>query len=210
MVFVLTETRGEFTYVRKKAHIRRFWPANRGSAALEFALGAPILVVMLSGIVETGMVMFTSTLLEGALRDASRYGITGQEADPNVRLQNIIDIIAERTIGLVDVSKAKISVEVYPGFGDVGKGEDFVDGNGNGTYDPGETYTDTNGNGQWDADMGTAGPGGAGDIVLYRIDYDWPLLTPIASTFMGNGGVIPLSASIVVRNEPWDEGGAGS
>ena len=207
MIFVLTETRKDSTYVRKKGHIRRFWPADRGSAVLEFALGAPILVVMLSGTVETGMVMFTSTLLEGALRDASRYGITGQEPDPNVRLQNILDIIADRT---VDVSKADIEVKVYPSFGDVGKGEDFVDGNGNGTYDPGETFTDANGNGEWDADIGAAGPGGAGDIVQYRITYDWPLLTPIASSFMGSGGVIPLSASIVVRNEPWDEAGAGS
>ena len=97
---------------------------------------------------------------------------------------------------------------VYPSFSDVGAGEDYVDGNANGSYDAGETYTDSNGNGAWDSDIGVAGAGDTGDIVLYRISYDWPLLTPFASQFMGDSGAFTLQASIAVRNEPWTAGGA--
>jgi hypothetical protein len=44
--------------------------------------------------------------------------------------------------------------------------------------------------------------------VLYRIDYAWNLLTPLAAPFIGQNGKFTLSASIAVRNEPWNEGDA--
>ena len=68
-------------------------------------------------------------------------------------------------------------ITAYPTFDDVGKGEAFIDGNGNGKYDAGETYKDCNGNGKHDADRGKADAGDAGDVVVYQFDYDWPLLT---------------------------------
>ena len=95
---------------------------------------------------------------------------------------------------------------VYPGFGQIGQGEDFVDGNGNGTYDAGETFTDANANGVWDPDIGVAGPGNAGEVVLYKLQYDWPLLTPLMGSLLSPEGTIPIVASIAVRNEPWDNG----
>lgn len=172
---------------------------------IEFAFAAPVLILFLVGIIELGMVLFASTLMEGALRDASRYGITGQEPNEAARLERILEIVGERTLGLVDMSTAQIEVLVYPGFGDIGKAEDFVDGDGNGTYDAGETFTDTNANGVWDADSGVPGPGGSGDIVVYRVQYDWPLFTPIFGSIMGGIETLPLTASLAVRNEPWEE-----
>jgi hypothetical protein len=154
--------------------------------------------------------MFTTTLMEGALREASRYGITGQESDPGARLARIIEIIEEHTIGLVDISAADVEVVVYPGFDKIGAGEEFVDGNGNGVYDLGETFTDENDNGVYDDDIGVPGPGDAGAVVLYRIRYDWPLLTPVFSKMLGDAVSVPLSASIAVRNEPWESEGGGS
>ena len=172
---------------------------------IEFAFAAPVLILFLVGIIELGMVLFASTLMEGALRDASRYGITGQEPNEAARLERILEIVGERTLGLVDMSTAQIEVLVYPGFGDIGKAEDFVDGDGNGTYDAGETFTDTNANGVWDADSGVPGPGGSGDTVVYRVQYDWPLFTPIFGSIMGGIETLPLTASLAVRNEPWEE-----
>lgn len=181
----------------------RFRHSESGSAVVEFAFGAPIVVLLLAGAIELGMIMFVNVLMESALRDASRYGITGQVPTGETRLQRIKDIISKDTIGLVDMNKATIDVKVYPSFADIGKAEAFVDGNGNGVYDTGETFTDTNGNGKWDSDMGVSGAGGPGDIVIYRVSYDWPLLTPLAAPFIGHDGTYTLTASIAVRNEPW-------
>jgi Flp pilus assembly protein TadG len=171
---------------------------------VEFAFAAMPLVLMVVGTMEFGMIMFTSTLMESGLRDAARFGITGQEPEAQTRLERILDIIANRTLGLVDMTAAQVEVMVYPGYGDIGRGEAFVDGNANGKYDPGETFTDENGNGQWDADVGAPGAGGAGDIVVYRMNYDWPLLTPLLGHVIGVDGHFSLKAAVAVRNEPWE------
>ena len=188
--------------------IRTLAKKDDGSTIIEFAFVAPILATFLVAIVEFGMIMFSSILMESGLRDASRFGITGREVTGETRLESIVQIISDRTIGLIDMNTANVDVLVYPSFSDVGAGEDYVDGNANGSYDAGETYTDSNGNGAWDSDIGVAGAGDTGDIVLYRISYDWPLLTPFASQFMGDSGAFTLQASIAVRNEPWPAGGA--
>jgi len=191
----------------KRRLLKSLGAEARGSVVVEFAFGAPILALMITGAIEFGTIMFTTTLMEGALREASRYGITGREPDASLRLARIIEIIDERTIGLIDMSKAHVDILVYPDFDKIGTGEDFIDGNGNGQYDLGETFTDSNGNGAYDKDIGAAGPGEAGQVVLYRITYDWPILTPVFNHVLGDAGTLPLTASIAVRNEPFEEGG---
>lgn len=184
--------------------LRRFAKDKAGSTLMEFAFGAPILVTVMLASMEFGTIMLTNTLMESSLREAARFGITGQQPDGVTRLERIIEIIDERTLGLIDMSEAQVDVLVYPSFSDVGRGEDYVDGNANGTYDPGETFNDENANGQWDSDIGAAGSGASGDIVVYRLHYPWQTMTPFASHFIGDNGVLGLNASIVVRNEPWD------
>ncbi len=188
--------------------LKRLRDREDGSPAAEFAFVAPIMILLVVGTIEFGMIMFVTILMESGLRDAARYGITGSAFGKMSRMERIVEIINDRTLGLVDISEADIQILVYPDFGQIGQGEDFVDGNGNGTYDAGETFTDGNGNGAWDADIGQSGPGASGQVVLYRIEYAWNLLTPLAAPLIGEGGKFTLSASIAVRNEPWTEGGA--
>ncbi|MEQ8506581.1 MAG: pilus assembly protein [Rhodospirillales bacterium] len=178
---------------------------QRGSSLVEFGLAAPLVVLMIIGTVEFGMILFVSTLMESALRDAARFGITGQEPEGGTRLEQIIAIVEKRTIGLVDMTDAKVEVKIYPTFGDVGRGEDFVDGNGNGAYDAGETFTDENGNGAHDSDVGEDGAGDAGAIVAYRMEYAWPLRTPMAGQLIGEDGKFVLRSAVAVRNEPYDQ-----
>lgn len=183
--------------------LRRVRADDSGSPIIELAFAAPFIAFLVMGTIEFGMILFVTILLEGGLRDAARFGITGLEPAGQTRMEHIIQIIRERTLGLVDLSAADLQVLVYPGFNGVGKGEDFVDGNGNGTYDPGETFTDTNGNGVWDADMGVSGAGKGGEVVLYKISYDWPLLTPLLDYVIGTNGTFKIGASIAVQNEPF-------
>ena len=189
---------------RRQTPVSRFLSDRCGGSAVEFAFVAPVLFLMTVAAIEFGLVMLTATLMESSLREAARYGITGSEPDEAARLARIMEIIDSRTLGLMDIDEAEVDVLVYPGFGDIGRGEDFIDANGNGAYDSGETFSDENGNGTWDDDVGTPGVGGSGDIVVYRLRFDWTVWTPLAATFMGQDGVIELGASIVVRNEPWE------
>jgi hypothetical protein len=91
---------------------------------------------------------------------------------------------------------------VYHSFGDIGQPEPFTDTNHNGVHDAGEPFTDSNGNGTWDPDMGAAGLGGPGDVVLYRMSYDWHIMIPLFRPFFGDS--IRLTANVAVRNEPYE------
>ena len=150
------------------------------------------------------MVLSTEALMEGAVRDAARFGVTGQ--DEAERLSIIQDIIADRTIGMVDTDEAQIDILTYGSFDVIGAPEPFVDGPPfNGVYDAGEAYTDINGNGQWDPDQGLASAGQSGEVVLYRVTYEAPSLTGFLNHLIGgDDNVIQLVASIAVRNEPYD------
>lgn len=196
--------RYKFKSLLFKLPLRGFARRSEGSTLMEFAFAAPVLVTLVIASMEFGTIMLTSTLMESSLREAARFGITGQQVQNRTRLEEIIRIIDERTLGLVDMTQANVDILVYPSFSDIGRGEDYVDGNANGTYDVGETFTDENANGAWDADIGAAGSGESGDIVVYRLRYDWQVMTPMATHFVGTDGSIGLNASIVVRNEPWD------
>lgn len=182
---------------------------EEGATIVEFALIAPTLMLFVMGIIEVAMVLFVSMLLEGSVREAGRYGITGYVYQGFDRIAIIRKIVEQNTIGLVDMEKVKIETLTYQSFSAVGQPEPFNDTNGNGQRDAGEAFNDVNGNGTWDDDMGVNGAGGPGDIVVYTITYDWPLLTTFLGDLMGRAGIMQLSASYAVRNEPWDIGIVG-
>jgi Flp pilus assembly protein TadG len=183
---------------------RHFRRADDGVAGVEFAFAAPVVIFAAVGVIELGTMMFTNTLMEGGLRDAARFGITGYAPAGVSREDRIREIIEENTIGLIDMQTATITQLIYPSFGDIGKPEPYIDDNpANGQYDPGESYQDINGNAQWDPDMGAAGVDGAGAVVLYTVEVDWPALTPLFKPIFNGIGKIRMRASVAVRNEPF-------
>jgi Flp pilus assembly protein TadG len=187
-------------FIRRLARLAR---GRRGVTAVEFALIAPVCFSLVCVFIDLSMVMFITNVMEGGLREASRYAITGYTESGKTREQKISEIIKDHSYGFIKPEDITITYKVYPSFGDIGKPEPFVDANANGKYDSGESFTDINNNGQWDADMGAAGIGGPGDIVAYNVDYKWTLWTPLASSLWPNNGTVTLSATVAVRNEPY-------
>jgi TadE-like protein len=173
-----------------------------GKAIVEFAFLAPIFLGMMLSILEFSGIMFVQTLLEGGAREASRYGLTGQTPDGISRDAMILQIVSENSFGLIDVDELEMTTLVYDNFNEVGQPEPFTDENGNEAYDAGEPYTDVNGNGGWDDDMGAAGLGGPGEVVVYEMSYDWPIMIPLFHPFFGDH--VTLQANIAVRNEPFE------
>lgn len=184
--------------------VRAVWASQSGSPGVEFAFVAPPLMMILIGIVEVALVLAANILMEGAVRQAARFGLTGYVPAGTTRAAYIQQIIANDTAGLINVANMTVSTMIYPSFANVHQPEPFVDANGNSVKDAAESYTDVNGNGQWDADMGKAGLGGPGDIVLYTFKYTWPVITPLLKPILGgNDNVLHLQADVVVRNEPF-------
>ncbi len=184
---------------------QRLWrplAADGGAAAIEFAFIAPIFLGMVGAIMEFSGIMFIQALLEGSAREASRYSITGFTEPGVTREEQITQIFAQNTHGLVDLDQLQVETLVYENFADVGQPEPFTDENANGAWDEGEPFSDVNGNGTWDEDMGAAGLGGPGDVVVYRMSYDWSIIIPMFRPFFGDA--ITLRSNIAVRNEPFE------
>lgn len=183
------------------SRLRRLLKDCTGVAALEFSLVAMPLLILVVGTVELAVSAFIGSTLESAVLEASRYGITGGTVDGVPRAERVRNMIAQKTLGLINMDDVEMETLVYQSFDQIGQPEPFTDSNNDGNYNAGEPYTDVNGNGQWDADMGAVGLGGPGDIVIYNISYEWGIVTP----FMRNivGPVLAQSASIAVRNEPF-------
>lgn len=192
--------------------LTEFRKDNDGATAVELAFVAPVLFVVLIGIIELSMGMYINTVVEGSLKDAARLGLTGQIQAGTSNDQALVDIVNEATANLLELTTDDVEALVYENFADVGTGEDFTDLDGNGTwtagpfthggndYPAGEPWDEVNGNGAWDEDFGVAGLGSQGDIVLYTVTYNWNLMTGQLIPILD--GVIPMDASIVVRNEP--------
>src|SRR5438132_169373 len=87
-----------------------------GITTIEFAFLVPILMMLLMGVVEFSLIMFTSSVVESATISTARLGKTGYIATNTTRQQEIIDSIKNRTAGLLDPSKITITTLVYSNF----------------------------------------------------------------------------------------------
>lgn len=172
-----------------------------GTAAVEFALIFPVMLLAFVGCIELALLIFIANSIEAGVFEASRVGITGTVVPGVTREERVLAAVADRTYGLINMNEVEIETLIYESFADVGQPEPFTDENGNGAHDAGEPFTDVNGNGSWDPDMGRAGLGGPGEVVVYRVTYDWGIATPLIRQVMGES--VRNVSSIAVRNEPF-------
>ena len=188
--------------VRVSATSRNFLRAQDGVTAVEFAMIAPVFLLIICGILEFSMIMFTTSVMENATTNTSRLGKTGFVPSGMTRQQAIINNVASKTAGLLDSTKIVITSKVYSDFTKIGKPEPCL----NPVTPPcpgtsGINFSDTNGNGTWDTDMGTAGLGNEGDVVVYSVNYPWPIMTPLMVPILGS--IYTITVRSVVRNEPF-------
>src|ERR1700755_2096632 len=66
--------------------LRRFGRSRRGSAAVEFALVAPVFFALLFAIIESAIVFFAGQVLETITQDSARLIATGQAQTGQVPL----------------------------------------------------------------------------------------------------------------------------
>ncbi len=186
---------------RMRRFLRRFRKQKDGATALEFALIAPIFLFAIMGIFEIALVMFYSTILEGATNFGARVGkINPDAASGQTRNEYIFSQITHQLSGAIPVDQLQFSIKTYNNFGSVGQPEPCLAGScTTSTTDPSQ-YTDVNGNGHWDADQGTASESAPGAIVQYEIAYNYHFFTPLVGQFFPNPLVI--KGITVVRNEP--------
>ncbi len=187
--------------------LNRILRDRQGTSALEFALVSPVVILLIVGTMEFAMIGFRTTILEGGLREAARFGTTGATMPGTAdREAAIIAIVNDHANVLFSVTDAELSTLVYPDFSQIGEPEPYTDEDASGDWNDPEPYTDVNCNGEYDEDIGLAGAGGGSEVVLYTVDLEVDSLTGLIDHLIAESGKIPLSATIAIRNEPFPGG----
>lgn len=149
---------------------------REGATAIEFAIVAPVLFLFMFGTIEYGLIMFASSVLEGATVNAARLAKTGAGRSTSANVEKRAEEDSARV--------KKLIMNRAPEFLDQGKL--FL------VIKP-ESLT---------SPVNTVG--NPGEMVTYSSTYKWNIITPIMRQFLGDSeGVINLRSVAVVYNEPW-------
>ncbi len=178
---------------------------KRGVALVEFALLAPVMLMLICGTIETGHMIFARMVLEGSITEAARKATASletTESDRDAVMRSSIKQ-AMSNFPLARGRSITITTAVYHDFSSVTP-ETFTDINRNGRYDLGETFVDRNRNGRWDnaSPIADRTLGGPGDVVSYTVTFPKAVLFGwLSEVFRFRNGIVPLNATTVVRNE---------
>jgi Flp pilus assembly protein TadG len=175
-----------------KTLLRRFRRHRRGSAAVEFALVAPVFFALLFAIVEVALMFFATQVLETVTQTSARYILTGQAQSASLTQGQFKTYVCSQIPALFTCANVKVNVQSYPSFGSISNSSVF-DGNGN--FVGAQNYC----------------PGNAGDIVFVSLSYQWPLFVTGLGFNMSNPGTTKrwLNATAAFQNEPFSAPSSG-
>ena len=177
--------RSSLTATRKA--LRRFRRNRRGSAAVEFAIVAPIFFALLFAIIETAIVFFAGQVLETVTQDSARMILTGQAQNAGFSAAQFKTYVCGKVSILFDCANGiSVDVQSYPAFTGVSIGN---------PVDAGKNFVAPN----------NYNPGGPGDIVVVRLFYQWPLFVTGLGLNIADlsGSKRLLTATAAFRNEPF-------
>lgn len=180
-----------------KKWVLRFGGDIGGVAVIEFALVAPVFLILVMGTFDLGQMAYAKSVLEGAVQKAARD--SALETASTLQADNLVKKIVSPVVPGAQIETSRTS---YFDFVDIGRPERWNDANNNGSCDNNETYVDENSNGQWDRDIGVSGNGGASDVIIYTVTVTY---TPVFKIpFMPDKWHDrTLTATAVRKNQPF-------
>jgi Flp pilus assembly protein TadG len=145
--------------VRIGGHLRRCRLAacEAGATIVEFAMIVPVLITLMLGLIETGLLLTAQGILDGAATSAARIGSTGYTPANTTRSAYMANYIAAQAYGLIDPARLQVTARSYPNFSAIGE-----------------------------EGAGTVGYGDANDVVVYSLTYPWQGFTPFLGAAFGN------------------------
>ena len=166
--------------------LHRFGRSRRASAAVEFALVAPVFFALLFAIIETAIVFFAGQVLETITQNSARQILTGQAQTAGYSQAQFKTYVCSQIPALFNCNNLYVDVESYTSFSNVTINSQ-IDANKN--FINNMQYS----------------PGNAGDIVVVRLFYQWPLFVTGLGYNIANlsGSMRLLTATAAFKNEPY-------
>jgi Flp pilus assembly protein TadG len=167
--------------------LRRFRRNRRGSAAVEFALVAPVFFALLFAIIETAIVFFAGQVLETITQSSARMILTGQAQTAGYTQAQFKTYVCGQIPALFTCNNVYVDVQSY--------GNSFGNVTLNSQIDGTSNFVN---NMQYN-------PGGPGQIVVVRLFYQWPLFVTGLGYNISNlaGSKRLLTATAAFQNEPY-------
>jgi Flp pilus assembly protein TadG len=184
--------------------LRRFRRSRAGSAAVEFALVAPVFFALLFAIIEISIMFFASQVLETITQDSARALMTGQAQTGQV---------SDCAVGGVGTPCTQASFHNYAcqGLAQIlfgGGGSNcpnlYIDVESYSSFSAITINNQITGGNFTSANMQYS-PGGPGDVVVVRMFYQWPLFVTGLGFNISNlsGNKRLLVATAAFQNEPY-------
>jgi len=170
---------------------RAFARAQDGATAVEFALIAGPLLLLIFGILELALVFMMSTALETATAGAARPLRTGEmQTNGTANKTAFAQAVCNRMswLGVACMQRLQVDVRTFSDFTSL-RDNPAMSG---AAFDPTKAC--------WS-------PGGPTDIVLVRTYYSWTIFTPLISSALVNApnNTRLISAVEAFRNEPYSD-----
>lgn len=191
--------------------LRRLHRSQRGIAATEFGLIAPVFFLFVFGMFHIGHMVYAKAVFEGAVERAARE--SSLETADTTAADNMVKALVRPILPGLILTTTRTS---YYDFADIARPEKWTDNKGknaagawieypgrnNGICDQGEAYVDENRSGSWESDIGLAGNGGSSDVILYtaKATYTPLFRVPFLPTQWTDRQLI---ATAVKKNQPF-------
>lgn len=173
---------------------RRLRRHKRGAAMVEFALTAPVFLLILLGIFDYCWQMYAQQVLQGAVAKAGRDATL----EVNSLNQTALDAaVAAQVTKVFKDAKVTFNRRTFDDFSDI-KPLRYEDKNGNNQPDPSPIDC-------WE-DGGAQGNGGADDVVQYTASMTFKRVLPVWG-MLGQPQSKTLTATTLLRNQPFAVGG---
>lgn len=151
----------------------RWWKDCRGTNLVEAAFVTPLLLLLTFAIADFGGVFYAWLALEHGVSQASRFGVTGQQLDDPAKPGTKLSRTDSITRAMRQATPSLTLPDSAFTFAHLPDG----------------------------ATVWVGGTGGPGDVEKLRVDYTWPLMTPLVRSFFPNGEVhVRVESSM--KNEP--------
>jgi Flp pilus assembly protein TadG len=173
-------------HAQRVAHLRR---DQRGSAAIEFAIVAPIFFFLMFVIAETALIFVAEQVMDNAVFESARLVRTGQAQLASMTKPQFKTDVCNRMSVFINCNSANFYLDVksYPTFAAMVTTP---------PVNPDQTFQDD----------GTYDFGDPNDIVVVRAYYKWPtnkIFGSLSLSSPGMNGKRMIGSFAAFRNEPY-------
>lgn len=176
------------TTKRRRDRCAAFARDNGGATAVEFALVAAPFLALIIALVQTFMVFFAQQMLESVVRQSARLVMTGQVQSAQMSQAVFKQKVCDQIVILFNCNSLMVDMQVATSWTSANTGMPSLTYDGSGKVSNSWQYN----------------PGNAGDIVVLRVMYEWPVvLGPLGFNLsnLSNGNRLIMS-SAAFQNEP--------